>query len=416
LDQSIPENFWRRHALHLTLAGVLAALLVWTLWPGSGRLRVARSEVQIGTVEHTEFGRSVRASGVLEPEKQSKVTARSPGEVVEVLVSPGSKVQVGDALLRLSNPQLLQEAKSARLALRQAELKNASLLLELQTSELELDAEITRLRSELKIAQMQDRGESELADKGVISRQQYLQTQGKTAQLAALLTLNEAKSTRLTELHRLKRTAEQALLEEQREQTELSQQQLAALLVRAELEGTVESMEVSLGESVQAGQMLAQIAQQGVLRARLRVAPGQARLLRAGMVMSVRAAQRDLPGELLSIAPTVREGMVEVLAKLDESQGADVLRSGQSIEANISMESAQPTLTVARPSFAVGEHSPAQFFQVSGSVARPVTIQIGRLSADRAEVLEGATAGTQLILSDLSQRTSANGDAELELY
>ena len=105
------------------------------------------AEVKQEIVRRGEFLVRVRESGNLRSFIEVDVRSNVEGEIVDILVDEGAKVEVGDPLLRIDDEQILEQKKQAQANLdaRQAELKRAQLRIK-----------ITEKQQESSLAQSQN--------------------------------------------------------------------------------------------------------------------------------------------------------------------------------------------------------------------------------------------------------------------
>ncbi|MBP6717157.1 MAG: RND transporter, partial [Acidobacteria bacterium] len=78
------------------------------------------------TVKRGDFVREVRGAGTLVPEDIRWIPARTSGRVEKIVLRPGAQVTPGSVILELSNPDLVQQARTAELNWKsgQAQLEN----------------------------------------------------------------------------------------------------------------------------------------------------------------------------------------------------------------------------------------------------------------------------------------------------
>ena len=104
-------------------------------------------EVKQEVVRRGEFRVRVRESGNLRSFLEVDVRSNVEGEIIEILVDEGQKVEIGDPLLRIDDEQILEQKKQAEanLEARDAELRRA-----------ELQIEITDKQQDSNLAQAQN--------------------------------------------------------------------------------------------------------------------------------------------------------------------------------------------------------------------------------------------------------------------
>ena len=96
----------------------LDAMPAWVKWGMTAKceLRITNSELRITNEEAPNHPTTVFAEALIEPERWSELHFTTAGEVVEVLVEPGTQVQAGDTIARLDAIYVearIQEADAA---------------------------------------------------------------------------------------------------------------------------------------------------------------------------------------------------------------------------------------------------------------------------------------------------------------
>src|SRR5271156_2930909 len=114
----------RRQAVTITLGVVVLAavtFLVMRLKPAAPT--VDRSVVWTDVVKRGPLVRQVHGLGTLVPREDAirQIPAQTAATVVRILTLPGSMVKADTVLVELSDPELSQEARSAELALKEAQ-------------------------------------------------------------------------------------------------------------------------------------------------------------------------------------------------------------------------------------------------------------------------------------------------------
>ncbi|NPA43365.1 MAG: efflux RND transporter periplasmic adaptor subunit [Chlorobi bacterium] len=130
---------------------VLAGLTWWTL-KGQGAKRARGIGVETEKITTRTLTETVEAPGTVRPEKEVKISSEVSGEIVELPVKEGQRVQKGQLIVRI-NPDLYRSAyerASAALALARASLE--------------------RQRARLRLAEAEYKRNRTLFDKGIIAR------------------------------------------------------------------------------------------------------------------------------------------------------------------------------------------------------------------------------------------------------
>jgi len=404
MDMAVSKPVARKY---LFVATLLVALLVsvWFLRGCSARTpELTRADLWIASVEFGPFQRTIRASGRFEAVNQRVISAPAAGEVVRVLVQSGASVEADTLVLELQNAELSQRARAAQTSLSSAKVQKESLAVELANELLTLESGLNELEANYALAEAQLQAARELVLTGAISKLQLRENESKLQQLDFRLNAERKRLRRTGELQHLKMRAAAAVVSEQETVLREAQAQLDALSVRAGMTGTLDELTLRPGQLLQAGEKLASVSANRPLRARLSVPQAQAPLLKLGMNARIRFNGVELTARVSSVSPSVVSGEVEVLVDLaDENEAA--LRVGQVVEASIELEPASEALSIPRPTQLKNTDRAIALFRINSDTATRTQVALGRVGAERVEVLRGLRKGDQVILTDLNPIT-----------
>jgi len=397
---------WRRYG-----AGAIALAIVATAALGVAQLRPAAPELSratlwTGRVTRGEMLREVRGTGVLTPLEIRWLASPAAARVERIAVQPGTAVEPNDVIVELSNPELVQSADDARLALAAAEAELASRTIELESDLLAQKANAASVSASSKEAERKLRIEEELARQGLNSS---LALDLARTHAEELRTRQEIEARRVTMAEHAVRTRvamARARVDQLRTAANLRAQQRDALLVRAGIRGIVQQVPVQAGQQLAPGSTLAKVAQPERLKAELRIAETQARDVQAGQRVVIDTRNGTVHGTVMRVDPAAVNGTVTVDVYLpgELPKGA---RPDLTVDGVIELERLANVLHVARP-LQVEERSRVSLFRIDGDDAIRVRVRTGRASASEIEILEGLHAGDEVVLSDVS----AHADVE----
>ncbi len=398
----------RRLAALAVLAGLATAAVI--LLP---RIRpampvVEKSTVWIDTVQRGPMLRQVRGVGVLATEDVAWVPALTPGRVKRILVRPGTVVSADTEILELSNPELEETAVDARMQLRAAEAELKNLRVQLESQQLSQQAVEASVRSDYHQARLQADVNRELSKDGLISNVEVELSRLRSEELEARHNIEKQRLAIGETATAARLDVQQARVEQCRAQCRIKEEQLAALRVRAGLDGVLQEISVEAGQQVALGANLARVANPGRLKAEIRVPESQARDVALGQNAVVDTRNGVIRGTVSRIDPSVRNGTVTVDIALagELPKGA---RPDLSVDGAIEIMRLADAVFVGRPTLAQ-ENGTAAVYRLApdGATAAKVPVSFGRVSVNVIEVLRGLQPGDRVILSDLSRC----GDAE----
>ena len=392
-------------------SGVLAIVVISVIISGlkPAAPSVERATLWVDSVRRGELLREVRAPGTLVPEHIRIIAAVTAGRVEQIPVRPGVTVTPATLLVEMSNTDVELQALQAEQSLTAARGALANVKTQLQQARLRQQGVIAQLNTEIQDANRQLKVTEALDTKGLASASEVAAAKDRVKELATRSEIEKA--------------ALQEMIETEREQLQLNQEQINRLsdIVR-EQRNRVRSMRVVAGESgvllnlgpqnglplevgqwVNPGMELARVAKPGRLKAVLRVPETQARDIALGQKASIDTRNGIVAGHVMRMDPGSQQGtvVVEVAITGELPRGA---RADMSVDGTIELERLPNVIFVGRPAYGSPE-STVGLFKVSedGSEASRVNVRLGAASVSTVVVLNGLEPGDSVIISDMSQ-------------
>jgi RND family efflux transporter MFP subunit len=362
--------------LVVLLAGVIAALS-----------RPRGVPVQVVSVRRGDLIVPIQCDGTLEPPPGGEMRAAEAATVAELLVREGDRVEEGTPLLRLASPDLAQKALEARSdALRLGAERDAA-----AADLADLERQVEHLREVFE-------ADGRLLGSGAITRMTY-----RADELALRETEDRARAAR-ARLAGLEGTANGgasrvALAEKAASELE---RRAAALTIVSPAAGVVYGLPRRVGETVAAGQVVANVIdpEHRRVRARIdqpdlpRVSPGE----RA--VVGFDGLPRERwEGKVTFVAPGLRDvggrEVGEVLIEVADPQGR--LPANAAVDLQIVTGEKKGTLVIPRASvFRDGERRFVYVYERGR--ARRREVEIGLLGLTEAEAVHGLGDRDEVIL------------------
>lgn len=395
-----PQPFWRRRPVWIALAAVPLAGIVLAGWHADpASYKVEAQSVSTSLVERGPLLVTVQGSGVLKARDVRLIAAQSEARVERVVVQAGTPVEAGALLVQLINPALNQLAEETRWSLEQAEAERNALRTQLDSEQLNQHAVVAKAEFAAESARLQVAAEAGLAKEGIVSKLTYQRSELNYKQLNETLTLERERLRKGQANIAAQLAAREAIVARLRKTLQRAQDQVAALSVRAPMDGVVQELNLQPGQAVATGASLAKLARPGELYAELLIQEAQARDLAPGQQAQVDARTATLPAEVLRVAPNVSNGTVKVELRLNGAlpRGA---RPDLSVDGTIEVARLADALQVGRPVFSQPD-SPASVYRVGkNGIAQRVDVRFGTAAVNRIVVREGLQPGDRIVVSD----------------
>lgn len=385
--------------------GAVVAVLAITL--GLSRLEpaaptVERSMVWIDTVKRGPMIRQVRGNGTLVPEVAQWIAASTDGRVQQIHILPGTMVKSDSIILELSNPELEVQTRDAELQLKAAEAEYASERVRLQNERMNQESQAAEIKAELLAAKMRAEADQELARDGLVADITLQTSKAKAEEMATRYEIEKRRLTLNEDSIETQLLAPKAKVDQMQALFELKRSQVAALRVRAGVNGVLQRMAVEVGQRVTPGVTLAKVAQPEKLKAELKISETQAKDIQIGQRASIDTRNGIVNGHVIRIDPASENGTVTVDVALDGRlpKGA---RPDLTVDGTVELERLNDILYVGRPASAQDQSTMSIFrLQPDGKSAVRVQVQFGRSSVNSIEILKGLRDNEKVIVSDTS--------------
>ncbi|MCA9563858.1 MAG: efflux RND transporter periplasmic adaptor subunit [Myxococcales bacterium] len=340
---------------------ILLSLSLWACHKGSDGL-VVLPEASAETTESRDFGRavveserlenSILATGTVEPSRTVTLSAPYLARIEEVDVREGDEVEPDDELVSLDTTNFRQQRAQA-----QANVASARVQMEQAAAEIERHVP--------------------LVDRGIVAEQQLDQLRAQRDALEESVEAAEAVA-------------------------RLTRSQMADGIIRAPFLGTVTEVQAEVGAMATAGGSLVRLVDMSAVDVRTTLAEDEISVARVGAQVNVRIPALDLEraGAIRfvdpELDPTTRTG--EILVRVDNSDRQ--IFAGSFAEVVLTRPASRERLSV--PADAVLRTANGDFVVVMGAEGfERRTVAVERLADGRWEILDGATAGEQVVTGDL---------------
>jgi HlyD family secretion protein len=379
----------------------LLAVTWWLSQLGPAVYAVDEAVVVKATVGRGEMLRQVRGPGTLVAVDQRWIVAETNGRVEEIVELAGAQVTADTVVLRLSNPELEQQAQDAILDLRKADAEMIDLRVSLESAMLSQQAEAARVRAEYEEAKLVATADAELSRDGLTPDISAQRSRLRADQLASRNEIEQQRLSKMSESISAQLDSRGVSLEQLQAIAALRRSQVAALTVRAGIDGVLQEVPLEVGQRVSAGSNLALVADPSQLKAELQIPQVQARDLAFGQPVEIDTRNGMVEGQVQRIDPAVREGTVTVDVSLPSElpKGA---RPDLSVQGTVEIERLVDVLYVRRPASTQPDSTTQLYKLVPGGEAVRVPVELGRGSVDTMEVLSGLEEGDVVIVSDSS--------------
>ena len=423
MDVKRDPKILRRKKIRRAVFGGLAIIAVIVISVAVSRLRpaapgVSATTLWFGTVKRGPLVREVHGAGTLTPEDIRWIPATTSGRVEEIILRPGAILKPGTVILKLSNPDLESQAKTAELAWKSALAQLENTKATLRANRLTQESAVADAQSQLEVTKADLDANKQLGAQGLVAGLTVQQKQAAYDQANGKLDLAK-KSLEITIQNEQSAVApQQAQVDQQRAAYDLLQRELGDLEVKSMMEGVLQVIgedahPVDVGTQVGAGTNLVRVADPKRLKAVVRISETQTKDLKFGLSADIDTRNGHVPGHVVRINPSSTNGTVGVDVTLDGPLPPGA-RADLSIDGVVELEKMDNVLQVERPAFGqedqtvglfrlIPDGGPVIAGQEAGHEAESTPVKLGKASVQFIQVLEGLKEGDRVVLSDMSQ-------------
>jgi len=394
----VNKNGWIKRSFFIV------SILGFTAWqfnkPNSD-VTVSLSEIRIATVQKSDLPFNISGFGKLISKHKRLLTAPTVATIEEILVLPGTQVTPDTVIMKLRNPDLLLQVNNSQMELARHHASLRELKINQKIEYLAHQATLVQIRADLATAQLKVEAQSSLASKGIVSSLDFKRSKLSATQLAERLAIEQQRLSHLSRAHHEKISVQSQLAKQLDANLALKQSLQAGLVIHADIEGVLQSMPVTLGQSVTAGEKLALVASNKTMIARLQIPQREAQDIAIGHEAEINT-RTLVRGIVNRIDPVITKGSVLIDIDITDALPANA-RPELKVEGKIEVGMLNNALYVKHP-VGVKANSSKQLFVLLASqqTATLRTIKFGRVIGNNIELLSGANKGEQFIVSDTS--------------
>lgn len=365
---------------------------------------VPLKELSFQTVVQGDLDIYANAYGELASAKERLLTAPALGKVSEILVRPGTKVTAETIILHLSNPKLVQEVNAANGQLAQQLAQREAFKYEQQSERLNYQGRIADIEAEIEKAELELSVNMNLMDLGVSSKIELQRAKLAVKQESKRLDFEKKKYKQFIEMQSHQLSQRDITIKQQHAQVNLLEQQLDDMKVKAGINGSLQTLEIELGQSVQLGQSLAKVGSDEVLIARLRLPQNQADQIDINAPVLIDTQKGIIKGHITRIESVVNNGSVLAEAVIDEELTSNA-RPALSISAQVFVKHQQAVSYIEQVPGFRPRSKQSLFVRDTNNSLIQKDVTFGTLSKNKLVITSGLKPGDLLVSSDTQKYT-----------
>jgi HlyD family secretion protein len=368
-----------------------------------------RAPVIFDSVQRGTLVREVRGSGTLVPVDITWVTTEVGGQVTEVLVEPGVEVTRETIILKLHDPQMERAVREAERSFTLAKADVERFKISQKSTQLDLKVATATSRANFEESRLQSELHGRLSLRGLISPRQARQSRDKAARSRMLMEVQIERVVNSKKTQQLQYDEKLAWVSRAQDRLNERKEQEAALIVRANVSGTLQQLGnqngngLEVGQRVGLGSVVAKITNPTRLMAVLQISQIQARDILVGQLAKIDTRNGIIDGRVSRIDPAVQNDRVTVDVELtgELPRGA---RPDLAVEGLIEVTRLEDVMSVRKPLYS-RENVTVEVFRLDsdGETVSRVAAEFGSSSVHTIEVITGLREGDQIVVSDTTR-------------
>ncbi|HBB92657.1 MAG: hypothetical protein A2X22_07875 [Bacteroidetes bacterium GWF2_49_14] len=405
MDRPVPKAHKRKILIRkaaLIALVILVPLGILLLLKSVLTPTISLSNLSVAPVDKGDLEITIQGSGIVIPNYEEVITAPFRSKVLKITRQPGSPVAEGDTLLILDNEMAANEMNRLRNELELKEIQKEKL--KIQIREMKDDFTISLQIKEIRIENLKSAYEAELFLSKRGGSTMEVVKRAKTEWDISVLECKQAgnnftnrqnaSETGIRELETQIRIQENAII--------AAKSLVNQAFVTAPFAGTLSSVLSQPGAMISEGQEIARIADFSRYRIRGNVSNSWSGKVMTGQKVLIRDRDNLLTGTLDNIMPSVSEGMMECMIRLDEA-GISTLRPNQQLDFRVVVAFRKEVLRLPNGTY-YKDQGGRYMYVVHGNKAIRTRVTLGEANFGFVEVLSGVQEGDQVILSDLTEK------------
>jgi multidrug efflux pump subunit AcrA (membrane-fusion protein) len=362
---------------------------------------VSAASLSFITVQQGALDVYSSAYGELISAKERLLTAPALGKVAEILVRPGTKVTPDTVILQLFNPKLEQEVSESRGELAQQQAQREAFKYEQQNARLNYQGRIADIDAEIEKAQLELSVNENLMGLGVASKIELQRAKLAVKQQSNRLAFEKEKYKQVIERQGYQLTQRNITVSRQQSQVALLEKQLDDMQVKAGITGSLQTLEVELGQSVQLGESLAKVGSDDELIARLRLPQQQADQIDINAKVNIDTQKGIITARISRIESVVTNGSVLAEAVLEGKLTSNA-RPALAISAQVFVKHQTDALYIPQVAGLRPRSKQSIFIRTNSNTLAQKDISFGELSQGNLIINQGLTLGDEIVSSDTS--------------
>jgi len=404
MDREVAPEYVKNERNRKWVTGLIVIVLLIAgiyLFRRSLSSSIEASRIRIGIVQTGDVENTLSATGEVIPAYEQIITSPIRASIKSVLLSPGTKVNPGQAIVELdkSLTQIEFERGEDQLELKKNSIEQLRMKLNKNLYDAEITDKIKLLNISKLKADLEDARRLEKVGGGTKEDITRAENALKIAELEKQQLENDLSYNRKSMGASLRETELGAQIEG-KNLKEL-QHKLKMADIVADRKGVLTWVNENIGSSVNEGEMLARVADLGSFRVEGSCSDVYADQVKTGLAVIIKVNEAVLRGIITQVKPAVKDGVIGFVIQLENAKN-ESLRPNMKVDVYVVTNRSSKTLRVANGPTFTGKRKQFVYVMQNG-IAHRREVEIGLSNFDYVEIKSGLASGEKVILTDMNQ-------------
>lgn len=410
MDREIPKEVLRRKrrkkivAYSICGTGILTLIVMMIT---SLRSSVDIKDLKISTADYGSIAVSVNASGKVVPAFEEIINSPINTRIMEIYRKGGDSVDVGTPLMKLDLQsteteyrKLLDEEEMKRYQLQQLKINNRTALDDIEMKIKVSAMKLSRMEVELKNERYLDSLGSGTTDKV------------RQAELA--VNTGRLELEQLEKMYENERLVKDADLKVKELELKIFSKSLAEMKrtledaqIRSPRKAILTYINQQVGAQINQGEQVAVISDLSHFKIDAEIADSYGDKVMAGGRVVVRIGKEKLTGNISSVTPLSKNGVISFTVQLDDDNNT-ILRSGLKTDVFVMNAIKDDVTRIANGSYYMGRGEYELFVVEESDKLVKRKVRLGESNFEYVEVLSGLEEGDKVVVSDMKQYNNKN--------
>ncbi len=363
------------------------------------KLNVEKEKITISEVKKAQFQEFIPITGTIEPFQTFYLDLSEGGRILEKYVQEGAMLKVGDAIVKLDNPNLSLQVMNTESNFMSSESQLRLARLTFEQNRLSKESQLLQINVNLTSQKRKYDLSKALYEKGLGTKYDYEDNKELYESLLKNkeLMVEVLKQDSLTNQQLLEQS--QSNVERSKSYLQLIQNQLASLTVKAPIKGQLTSLSAEIGQSVMPGYKLGQIDNTDSYKIRAEIDEHYISKVHEGLTGEYEFNGATYILNIKTVYPQVLNGRFFADLVFNGNQPAGI-RRGQTVHIKLQLGDLSEALLVENGGFFTTTGGQWIFVgDKSETYAEKRQIKIGRQNPLYFELLDGLKEGEKVVTS-----------------